>query len=94
MTQDELKQAVAQAAADYVAQTAPDGGIVGVGTGSTAKFFIDALAAMKDTIAGRCGQFGGYPQASGRAWHQGFRSQRRDRYSRLCRWRRRNRCQA
>ena len=31
MTQDELKQAVAQAAADYVAQTAPAGSIIGVG---------------------------------------------------------------
>ena len=43
MTQDELKQAVAQAAADYVAANAPEGSIIGVGTGSTANFFIDAL---------------------------------------------------
>ena len=52
MTQDELKQAVAQAAADYVAQNAPTGAIIGVGTGSTANFFIDALAALKDRIGG------------------------------------------
>ena len=52
MTQDELKQAVAQAAADYVAQNAPAGAIIGVGTGSTANFFIDALAALKDRIGG------------------------------------------
>lgn len=52
MTQDELKQAVAQAAADYVAQTAPAGSIIGVGTGSTANFFIDALAAIKDKYQG------------------------------------------
>ena len=52
MTQDELKQAVAQAAADYVAQTAPAGSIIGVGTGSTANFFIDALAALKDRYKG------------------------------------------
>ena len=52
MTQDELKQAVAQAAADYVAQTAPAGSIIGVGTGSTANFFIDALAAHKDRYQG------------------------------------------
>lgn len=52
MTQDELKQAVARAAADYVAQTAPAGSIVGVGTGSTANFFIDALAKIKDRYAG------------------------------------------
>ena len=52
MTQDELKQAVARAAADYVAQTAPAGSIIGVGTGSTANFFIDALAALKDRYAG------------------------------------------
>ena len=52
MTQDELKQAVAQAAADYVAQNAPSGAIIGVGTGSTANFFIDALATLKDRIGG------------------------------------------
>ena len=52
MTQDELKQAVAQAAADYVARSAPAGSIVGVGTGSTANFFIDALAAIKDRYKG------------------------------------------
>lgn len=52
MTQDELKQAVAQAAADYVAKTAPAGSIIGVGTGSTANFFIDALAPLKDRYKG------------------------------------------
>ena len=52
MTQDELKQAVAQAAADYVAQTAPAGSIIGVGTGSTANFFIDALASLKGRYKG------------------------------------------
>jgi len=48
MTQDELKQAVARAALDYVVE----GKIVGVGTGSTANCFIDALAEIKDRIAG------------------------------------------
>ena len=52
MTQDELKQAVAQAAADYVANNTPAGSIIGVGTGSTANFFIDALAAIKDRYKG------------------------------------------
>lgn len=52
MTQDELKQAVAQAAADYVAERAPAGSIIGVGTGSTANFFIDALAPLKDRYRG------------------------------------------
>lgn len=52
MTQDELKQAVAQAAADYVAAHAPAGSIIGVGTGSTANFFIDALAPLKDKYKG------------------------------------------
>lgn len=52
MTQDELKQAVAQAAADYVAANAPAGSIIGVGTGSTANFFIDALAPLKDRYQG------------------------------------------
>lgn len=39
MTQDELKQLVARAAVDEV----PEGEILGVGTGSTVDFFIDAL---------------------------------------------------
>ncbi|NJD33496.1 MAG: ribose-5-phosphate isomerase RpiA [Betaproteobacteria bacterium] len=51
-TQDELKQAVARAARDYVADRLPVGGILGVGTGSTANFFIDELAAIKDRIGG------------------------------------------
>lgn len=46
MTQDELKQAVARAAIDYVVK----GKMVGVGTGSTANFFIDELAKIKDQI--------------------------------------------
>jgi ribose 5-phosphate isomerase A len=48
MTQDELKQAVAQAAIPYVVA----GEYVGVGTGSTANFFIDALAPIKGRIKG------------------------------------------
>lgn len=48
MTQDELKQAVARTAIDYVVE----GEIIGVGTGSTANFFIDELAKIKDRIKG------------------------------------------
>lgn len=48
MTQDALKQAVARAAIAYVVE----GEIVGVGTGSTANFFIDELAKIKDRIKG------------------------------------------
>jgi len=46
MTQDELKAQVAAAALDYV----PDDAIIGVGTGSTANMFIDALAQRKSRI--------------------------------------------
>src|SRR5471032_533024 len=48
LTQDQLKQAVARAAIAYVV----DGQIIGVGTGSTANFFIDELAKIKHRIAG------------------------------------------
>ncbi|MCX7897440.1 MAG: ribose-5-phosphate isomerase RpiA [Rhodocyclaceae bacterium] len=51
MTQDELKRKVAAAAAHYVAEQVPAGGIIGVGTGSTANCFIDELAKIKDRIA-------------------------------------------
>jgi len=48
MTQDELKQAVARTAIDYVVKHE----IIGVGTGSTANFFIDELAKIKGDIKG------------------------------------------
>lgn len=52
MTQDELKQASAEAALQYVLSHTEPGAIVGVGTGSTANYFIDALARVKDRIGG------------------------------------------
>lgn len=48
MTQDEMKQAVAVAALDYV----EDNSIVGVGTGSTVRYFIERLAKIKHRIEG------------------------------------------
>ncbi len=48
MTQDDLKQAVAREAIRYVV----DDAVIGVGSGSTANFFIDELAKMKNRIAG------------------------------------------
>ena len=48
LTQDELKALVGRAAIDHV----PEGAIIGVGTGSTVNRFIDALATVKDRIAG------------------------------------------
>jgi len=47
MTQDELKQAVAKAAVDYILPMLESDTIVGVGTGSTANLFIDELAKHK-----------------------------------------------
>lgn len=47
MNQDELKRAVGQAAVDYILPKLEKDSIVGVGTGSTANCFIDALAAHK-----------------------------------------------
>ena len=52
MTQDEMKQAVARAACDYVAGHLPRGAILGVGTGSTANYFIDQVAGIKDRLGG------------------------------------------
>jgi ribose 5-phosphate isomerase A len=51
MNQDQLKQLVGEAARDEVLKL-PAGQVLGVGTGSTANFFIDALAAYKDHFAG------------------------------------------
>ena len=46
MTQDDLKVEVAKAALEYVIPNT----IIGVGTGSTANFFIDQLATIKNSI--------------------------------------------
>ena len=48
MTQDELKQATAKAAIAHV----PDECVVGVGTGSTANFFIAELGKIRQRIRG------------------------------------------
>jgi len=48
MTQDELKIEVAKAALKYVIPET----IIGVGTGSTANFFIDQLATIKSSVKG------------------------------------------
>ncbi|HAY27967.1 MAG TPA: ribose-5-phosphate isomerase RpiA [Candidatus Accumulibacter phosphatis] len=48
MTQDEMKQAVARAAIAHIVE----GQVVGVGTGSTANFFIDELALLGQRIRG------------------------------------------
>ncbi len=48
MNQNQMKQAVAEAALEYV----KSGEVIGVGTGSTANFFIDALASIKHKIKG------------------------------------------
>lgn len=48
MTQDEQKRAAAQAAIQHI----PVGSTIGVGTGSTANYFIDELAKIKYKIDG------------------------------------------
>jgi ribose 5-phosphate isomerase A len=48
MNQDQMKQRAAEAALEYV----EDGALVGVGTGSTVNFFIDALAGRRRRVAG------------------------------------------
>ena len=48
MTQDELKQSVAREAIKYIV----DGEVIGVGSGSTADFFINELGKVRNRIAG------------------------------------------
>lgn len=50
--QTQLKQQVAEAAARFVDTNLPAGAILGVGTGSTANLFIDALVPFKQKIRG------------------------------------------
>jgi ribose 5-phosphate isomerase A len=51
-TQDQLKAMVADAAKNEVLTNMAPGGILGIGTGSTANLFIDALAPHKDHFSG------------------------------------------
>lgn len=48
--QDELKKAVAKTAVDYVQPRLKDDVVIGIGTGSTANFFIDFLAEHKNKL--------------------------------------------
>ena len=52
MTKDELKRAVAQAAFEHVESMLDDDTIVGVGTGSTANFFIEELGKIGHKLNG------------------------------------------
>lgn len=52
MNQDQLKDEVAQAAMKYILPRLDNKSVVGVGTGSTANFFIDHLAKIKHTFDG------------------------------------------
>lgn len=50
MTQDELKRAVAEAALAHIRPRLEDDSVLGIGTGSTANYFIDALAELRGQI--------------------------------------------
>lgn len=52
MTQEQLKQAVAQAAVDFILPQLDNKSVIGVGTGSTANCFIEALARHKTEFDG------------------------------------------
>jgi len=52
MNQDQLKQAVANAALEYILPKLTKDSIIGIGTGSTANFFIDALAKYQNEFEG------------------------------------------
>lgn len=52
MSQDQMKQAVGQAAVDILLPHLEDSSVIGVGTGSTANCFIDALAKHKGFFDG------------------------------------------
>ena len=51
-TQDQHKAMVAEAAKDEVLKNMASGGILGVGTGSTANLFIDAIAPHQSHFSG------------------------------------------
>jgi ribose 5-phosphate isomerase A len=52
MSQDEMKQAAAEAALDRIRPRLEDDTVLGIGTGSTVNHLIDSLAAIKGQIYG------------------------------------------
>jgi ribose 5-phosphate isomerase A len=52
MSQDALKQQVAKAAIDYIKPRLRRDSVLGIGTGSTANFFIDLLAPLREEFEG------------------------------------------
>lgn len=50
MSQDQLKQAVALAALEYIRPLLENDSVIGIGTGSTANLFIEALASIKGLV--------------------------------------------
>ena len=52
MSQDNLKKAAAREAFEYIESLLEDDSIVGIGTGSTANFFIEELGAIAQKIEG------------------------------------------
>ena len=52
MNQDAMKQAVARAALDYVKSRLHADSVLGIGTGSTANYFIDYLVEIRHEFAG------------------------------------------
>lgn len=61
MNQNDLKRKTALAALDYVT----DGEVLGVGTGSTVDFFIDALKEAGKKPSRLCVKFRALPQKTG-----------------------------
>ncbi len=52
LSQDQLKATVARHAIDHVLSRLPDDAFIGIGTGSTVDYFIDALASHKHRLKG------------------------------------------
>ena len=50
LNQDEMKQAVARAALDYIRPRLERDSVIGIGTGSTANYFIDALGEIRAQV--------------------------------------------
>ena len=68
MTQDEMKKQAALKALDYV----QDNAIIGVGTGSTVNYFIDALADIKHKIKGAVSSSTASTERLDATWNRGF----------------------
>ena len=84
MAQDTLKRSAAEAALNHIESGLTRHSVIGIGTGSTANFFIDALAGIRHKFDAAVASSESSAPAPGRPRHTRTRFERRATAVRVC----------